>query len=377
MYTLPEKLHLLEFTTGLFAKNQLQNTYLIACQHLLPSLQYFLREVNKLGMPIENMSVIGKCYSSSRLAYKMLQADNIYVSNDSFAYDSHIAFDEQFKAYIENFIKHRLAMIDSIQDKNIIILDDGGELINAANKILSKHENIFGVEQTSSGYNKLQHEKLFFPVINVARSYGKLNFESPHIAISVLNQLKKNVNINKKNILILGKGVIGSVLQRYISDHSNIDFYDQLNHKSILSEIDLAKYDIIIGATGDKVIDDEVYPYLKKNVFLMSVSSSDREFSAVNLRNKTNKNFDCHKTLHVNNINLVNSGFPINFYGSDYDNVPLENIQLTCALLLAGICQTRPAVDGFVDLNMDVQLAILEEHFRVDTIREHHKLVVP
>jgi S-adenosylhomocysteine hydrolase len=314
MTILPNQLELLEFTENLFAKNALKETYLFACQHVLPSLYYLLKSAVSLGLPSENISVIGKCYSSSKLACQMIQNENIFVSQDSFSYDSHLAFDDQFKHYIENFIKSRLARIECIEDKKIIVLDDGGELLFAANKYLVNHANVKGVEQTSSGYNKLLNENLNFPVVNVARSFAKLNFESPHIAISILNQLQKIIDVSKKEILIIGKGAIGVALERYLRDCSKVDFFDVQYNGSILEAVELNKYDIIIGATGSEVIDESMYQYLKKNVYLISASSSDREFSAVNLRNKISVNSDCHQSFHVNHINLINSGFPLNFY---------------------------------------------------------------
>ena len=91
MITLPEKLELLEFTAKHFPRDTLKDTYLIGCQHVLPSLYYLLKSAIQLGLPPENISIIGKCYSSSKLAHYMLRKENIFVSDDSFSYDSHIA----------------------------------------------------------------------------------------------------------------------------------------------------------------------------------------------------------------------------------------------------------------------------------------------
>jgi hypothetical protein len=45
-----------------------------------------------------------------------------------------------------------------------------------------------------------------------------------------------------------------------------------------------------------------------------------------------------------------------------YDNVPLQDIQLTFSLLLAGMCQTKLLDKGFVDLDYDIQFSILKEY---------------
>ena len=302
----------------------------------------------------------------SKLAFSMLSKENISVSDDSFSYDSHISFDEQFKRYIEKFIQNDLPILQDSDNKKIILLDDGGELITAAKKYINNQNILLGVEQTSSGYNKLCNEVFNFPIINVARSYAKLNFESPHIAISILNQLKKIINCEKKQVLIIGKGTIGVALEKYLESEANVNFYDIQSNKTLMDEVNLNHFDIIIGATGNNVINKEMYQYLKKNVYLISASSSDREFDAIHLRKIVDRNFDCHKSFNIQNVNLINSGFPLNFYGSEYDNVPLNDIQLTFSLLLAGICQRNSLYNGICEIDKDIQYSVLEKYFSLN-----------
>lgn len=59
----------------------------------------------------------------------------------------------------------------------------------------------------------------------------------------------------------------------------------------------------------------------------------------------------------------INSGFPLNFYGSEYDNIPLNDIQLILSLLLAGLCQRSPLYNGICELDKDIQYAILNKYF--------------
>lgn len=366
MISLPNQLELLEFTAKHFPRDLLKDTYLIGCQHVLPSLYYLLKSAIKLGLKPENISIIGKCYSSSKLAFSMLSKENISISDDSFSYDSHISFDEQFKRYIEKFIQKDLHILQDSDNKKIILLDDGGELITAAKKYMNNQNILLGVEQTSSGYNKLCNEVFNFPIINVARSYAKLNFESPHIAISILNQLKKIINCERKQVLIIGKGTIGVALEKYLESEANVNFYDIQSNKTLMDEVNLNHFDIIIGATGNNVINKEMYQYLKKNVYLISASSSDREFDAIHLRKIVDRNFDCHKSFNIQNVNLINSGFPLNFYGSEYDNVPLNDIQLTFSLLLAGICQRNSLYNGICEIDKNIQYSVLEKYFSLN-----------
>jgi hypothetical protein len=358
MTVLPNSLPMLDYLTDHYPKNTLKDTYLICCQHVLPSLSYFMKSAQMLGLPKENISIIGKCYSASKLAYNMLIKDGLFVSEKTFAYTSHLSFDEQFSLEIDAFLKSALKKINLSEGKKIIILDDGGELLRSANTHLKGYPNLLGVEQTSSGYNKLKDVNLHFPIINVARSYAKLQLESPHIAKSILNQLKTVTTTHDKHILIIGKGIIGSQLASIIA--KKIDYYDIQCNQPIHKIVDLKQYDMIIGATGDHALDSKYHQQLKPNTFLVSVSSSDREFQAVELRKQIAVSNNCHEHLRINNINLINSGFPLNFYGSDYDNIPLHDIQLTVALLFAGICQDTDGATGFLELNSDMQ-ALLSE----------------
>ncbi len=371
MITLPNQLELLEFTAKQFSRDTLKDTYLIGCQHVLPSLYYLLKAAIQLGLPPENISIIGKCYSSSKLAFNMLCKEKIFVSDDSFSYDSHLSFDEQFKDYIEKFIQESLLRMKCLDNKKIILLDDGGELITAAKKHINNYNITLGVEQTSSGYNKLCNQVFNFPIINVARSYAKLNFESPHIAISILNHTRKIINCEKKQILIIGKGAIGIALEKYLEKQAYVSFHDIQSNNTLINDVNLNQYDIIIGATGNNVMNKEMYHHLKKNVYLISASSSDREFDAVNLRKIVDRNSECHKSYNIQNINLINSGFPLNFYGSDYDNVPLNDIQLTFSLLLAGICQRNSLYNGISELDKDIQYSILKKYFSLNSTAEN------
>ncbi|AIL65892.1 S-adenosyl-L-homocysteine hydrolase [Rickettsiales bacterium Ac37b] len=366
------RLPLLEYVANLMYKTNLENIHIIACQHVLPSTHLMLRSMFDLGLKPENCAVIGKCYSTSNLVIKHMRQEGIYVDNSSNYFDSHLSFDEQFQHNIHHFLREQITRMNLGKNDKVIIMDDGGELLLAANNLLSEYSNIYGVEQTSSGYNKLKNKELHFPVMNVARSKAKLNIESPMIIESSLNQLTNHLNELKlfpTTCLIVGNGILGSCLSKSLSLKYKVKCYDTITTLSDLepTELNLSDYDLIIGTTGEVAISSSIYHLLKKGVILASISSSDREFDAVHLRKLLQPTNNCHNNVIVNNMYLLNSGFPINFYATEKDNIPLHNIQLTFALLLAGVCQVLNNDNlGFVRLEESLQNNITKKYIKLN-----------
>jgi S-adenosylhomocysteine hydrolase len=245
--------------------------------------------------------------------------------------------------------------------EDVIVVDDGGFVLSKVDKIL-KTNKLKGVEQTSSGYRKILSTEMNFPILNVARSNAKLELESPIIAEAVRGKFDlaiKELNLNPDNVLVIGSGYIGNNITNKFNDYEtfNYDIDDGLKIEKILGD-----YDVVIGCSGNSSIKPEHYPYLKKNSILVSTSSSDREFSAVHLRRMVKSNTDCHSHLKVGDYYLLNSGFPINFDGSEV-SCPIKKIQLTLALMYSGICQVKTIEDkkGFIGLEEEIQKSIINK----------------
>jgi len=238
------------------------------------------------------------------------------------------------------------------------MIDDGGELINIANKMLKR--KIYAVEQTSSGFHKLKDKRLNFPVVNIARSKAKLNHETPYIIKDFLKKLYSKIkkeNFHPKKTLIIGKGILGKELAKKIKFKT--DFYDILENKEKLNKI-LSNYDLIIGATGSTSIQYKLHKKLRKGVFLISISSSDREFDAVYLRKKLKRKTSIHEDLLIKNIHLLNNGFPLSFQGNKEES-PHKYMQLTRALMLAGIYEALNQKKGLIQLKKEIQDKIINK----------------
>ncbi len=171
------KLPLLDFTATLYPGTVLSEVYIICAQHLVSTTYSLFHALFKLGLKPSNLSAIGKCYSTDPQAYREMKKMGIDVCPSSLIFDSHRPFDKQYRENIKAFIDQRLKSLTNTNYKKIIILDDGGELISAVNTALRGSTTIIGIEQTSSGFHKLKHKNIRFPIINVARSPAKLNYE--------------------------------------------------------------------------------------------------------------------------------------------------------------------------------------------------------
>lgn len=360
---------LLDFAENLFQDVKLEDTLVIACQHILETNYIMFNYLFGKGLSPKNTFLIGKCYSTNKETLEKFKKKGVYIHKGSTAYNSHLSFDEQFGEEIIDFINHINNKVNLTKYAKVILVDDGGYLIYWANNLLKNHRNLVAIEQTSSGYVKLKEIKLSFPVINIARSNAKLNFESPFIADTAVIKLKnqlKNLNATPEKVLIIGAGSIGSQIFKILKDDFDVKRYDLIKKDSDIKiekfKSLLGQFDLIIGCTGESVISKEDYGLLKKGAILVSVSSSDREFSSSNLRKILPKNNDCHKNLIINGITLVNSGFPVNFDGLKHSAKP-ELIQLTRALIFSGVCLANKESysNSLIDLDKDIQEKLVKE----------------
>lgn len=356
-----------------FRDVDLSDCLLIACQHILKTNFGMFQHLFRSGLKPRNTFLIGKCYSTNKKVMDEFRKAGVYVDEGSIEFDSYESFDRQFEGKVKKFIEKVKKQKDISEFRKIIILDDGGYLIHEANRII-KSSNAVSIEQTSSGYTKLKKEKINFPIINVARSKAKLVYESPFIAEKSLENIKRELEklrMNPKRVLIVGGGAIGKEIFKLMKRDFFVSVYDSdkkltgIENKRF--EDELKKADMIIGATGKEIIGPNTYSKLKKDVILVSVSSSDREFCAVNLRRTIPRTGNCHKNIYVQNIHLLNCGFPINFDGGE-NSVSPEKIQLTRALILASVylAKVKKYKRGVVPFDRGVQEKIINEFKRLN-----------
>lgn len=369
-------MELLDYTKKLWNNPSLKGVIIIGAQHLMESTLEMFRSLRSAGLCPSNVFLLGKCYSTSAEIYNEFRREKFNVFEKSFYFDSHQKFDDLYGQLVENFLNYVLTKIDLTISKKIIVLDDGGYLIQAINKRKEFLElSITAIEQTSSGFNSLKDISLEIPVINVARSNAKLQLETPFITDSFFKRFFKLFPQNKLNtskILVLGKGVIGKSILNRLSNY-DADSYDILDKKNISESI--GNYDLIIGTSGKTSISYEWFPLLKRGVILASASSSDREFDAFYFRKQFQQSVNCLENFSNGAITLLHAGFPLNFWGSR-NNIPLNDIQITLSLLMSSIFQAvcmAAKEKGILSVTSEIELKLIEK-FEALQIQKNKKI---
>jgi len=342
--------------------------------------------LRKNGLAPSNTFLLGKCYSTSKSVFEDFRREGFQVSSLSFNFDSHESYDVLYRSHIKQFLDESLSKIDLSQIDKIIILDDGGYLIHEINQIKDLQIPIVSIEQTSSGIHYISEIDLNIPVINVARSKAKLEFETPFIVEACLNRFFEYLpksELFHRNVLILGCGAIGTEVSKILAGSCHIDCYDPRFHGPEILQNFLKSADVIFGCSGSMALKYSQYAFLKEGVILASLSSSDREFEAYHFRKQFPMTDDCKRNFCNQRITLLQSGFPLNFWGSR-NNMPLEKIQITLALLQSAIYQaieTDSLSKGIAPIDEESERMILYgfknsvvENFNFDPEWSHVKL---
>ena len=308
--------------------------YLVCCQHLLePQLKMFELLID-FGFNPNKIIVLGKAYSTNNDVLNEIGKIGIKVLQPKFSGNS---FD------VEHINNCKMLLELTPKDAQVILLDDGAELIKTFSD--AKRSIVFAVEQTSSGFRALENDQPSFPVVNVARSMTKLVQESPLVARLCFERINKYLldkKLNNSSVLVVGLGPIGeAILQIFKQNNFNVDgFETKQGHHDLSSFIFDKKPDVIVGATGSSIMTKDEIEQLVSNkpLYLISVSSSDREFPVAPFR----KGSEIHKDVLYKNIIFVNNGFPITFKSNRNELTPFE-IEKTICLLGGSV------IDGVVN----------------------------
>lgn len=368
MYRERDKLRLLEFTKTFFKDACFDNILIVCIQHLLPTTYDLFETLCEMGVVPEHLFVLGKCYSSDPQVVKKLREVDVQVDPNSEAYNSHLCFDEQFDGFVEAFLSRVQSKVDFASFEKVVILDDGGHLLEVVAKLELDYSNFVGIEQTSAGFNRTKHLGISFPIVNLARAWAKIQYETPMIIETCLKSFEAFLANEAKGrkTLLFGNGVIGSRIQKKFHSSHELSVFDLDPGKSQITADQLpdviSSSDLILGSTGATSLSKEMHELLKPTVTLASLSSSDREFDAVHLRKKLPTRYSCYEDLKIGGITLLNSGFPINFR-TNYHEVDPPKFAFTRSLILASLVQAislKGEDQGYIDLDDGYQSVICD-----------------
>jgi hypothetical protein len=330
----------------------LQRVLIVAVQHLLESTGSLFEQLLGLGLQPENLIVLGKFYSTCPTVVDELRSLGVCVVNSGVPLPGE-TFADSFTRDVERLWEvARTRVATDISIDTIVIMDDGGRAIKATPKRFSRCVGVIGIEQTTSGLA----QKDAWPaikVIEVAGSAIKRHVEPTLIADAVIAKVQAKLGTLEPTARcgVVGLGNVGAALGRALrADGYWVLGYDvRRADPSAPFEITdefpvlVRECEYIFGCTGNDIFAG--FEHLPRQVggmkLLMSCSSEDAEFRALLAGAKKEYSgplADVHVRRAESDWRIVRGGYPVNFDGSSI-SVPSEKIQLTRALLLAGVVQ--------------------------------------
>jgi hypothetical protein len=332
----------------------LDDTLLLACQHMLEPQLRMLEILRDAGLPPENVIVAGKSYSTNADVLRAVESLGFSVAPFSHSFDPLAPFDAWFAAALNAFVATELGRRDLSGIRRAIVLDDGGFMHVAASRNLPASIDVFGIEQTTSGSRRVREAGVGTLRRDIARSQPKQNLEAPIIAklcgLRAQEAMARH-GIRDPKILVCGLGTIGRNVAVWLDHIAGLETHGadadvarvrtmaavvDLECKGRLVSIDevparIGEFNVLIGASGSTIAQEADYGRLAPGALLLSVSSSDREFHPLPFRRAGS---GIHDDGTCEGRVLANAGFPITFYGNRLES-PAPQIELTVAMLLA------------------------------------------
>ncbi len=392
--------------------NVFESSAVVIAQHLLEETGSLIQSLIEIGGKVlaSRIFVVGKPYSSNLRVWQRISNLGVNVEDLFFAWKPG-EFDGAYRyacGKLWGSVQTHLSKSTDI--KRILILDDGGMLFQTVPSQLAKSHVVAGVEQTSKGLPVAA--ECIFPVVGVACSAAKKKLEPSIVAETVWQKLEMILPqaCAAKTMAVCGLGNVGERLAEFIIDrfrlHNSVAGIDGRRlivfdvNKNRLDEFirnhsgslvvragGLAELfeaaDVVFGCTGIDLTAG-IVPKLDaikgaKTRFLVSCSSFDIEFASLLKKSELNPNLSPFDLAQYKNPKgtcflIPHAGFPITFDRAPA-SAPIEQMQMTRGLLLAGLLQAaslaanEPRPNGLVPLNTQMQIAVVKA-WREAKVRE-------
>lgn len=399
--------------------NILDEKCVVLCLHFLRDLLPFVDGLRELGMKPENCWLLAKPYPYpyKEIVEEMLEKrgfKNIEIA-------SQYPIGDMCNEILHEAYRHCMA-----NNLEMVIVEDGGHFCEQIHSLPSHDKIIGAVEQTTKGIRKYRYLKenvlLGFPVLSVASSQFKREYEPRFIGATIIRNIRKflpDVHLAGKKALVFGYGSIGKMVAHYLKifesmivdicekDSRNllIALMDNFNAKKSVREFPDKNWVLVVGCTGGSekegktlpTIDKEVISHLQHGCILVSASSDQVEIDTNCLKEFSKENFESmyieeiipsekpeREEVYQGKIRrlkigtkytltlmrpsrvlyLLADGYPINFYSAE--SVPNETIDPILTLLY--LC-----VLHLIQNNRELSKDILEDE--VDKIVEKEELI--
>lgn len=354
----PPTLPALEIAASGVSSTCFEDSVVLCAQHLLPSQVPMFDKLVEHGAKPSDVIVAGVPYSTNALTAKLLEMRGISIVPAEEVDTSLLGrYEVARKQELENAVAKAVERALT-SGKKLVVLDDGGivnQLLHEKFPNVLKQTRI--VEQTTRGLTEASRLDLKCPVVNVAKSEGKIE-EAPFIAEDLMRGLAKllpEAGINSLSdvpITIVGFGTIGEGLATLCAKAGmKVSIAEMDPAKRLAAEaagyaasgdVAAAAKDakIVIGCTGKRSLPREVIDKLPDGVLLASGSSAEIEIDIEHLLHKAPMR---HRVavqpywLGDKKILLANGGRPVNF--DNARDIDAEKIQLTRSLMFRGAVQ--------------------------------------
>jgi S-adenosylhomocysteine hydrolase len=346
----------------------LRGVRIVCVQHLLQTTGSLLESFVRLGCEPGNIHVLGKFYSTNKTVEHKLKD-----SFDVIDWRGDIPPGHYSTSIRKNIARlwSRVEARSRRTDQALIVLDDGGRCRQFFPSALSDRHPI-AVEQTTSGL-KWRRGGRWMSTIEVAGSAAKKTLESPAVTASIMRYVLPQLTYPTWGgaVGVVGLGTVGQDLAiRLASLGHEVNVYDKssrprdwmlrLRWCDSLMELFKAS-NVVLGCTGEDLLAHADWLHkLQGNRILASCSSEDIEFRSVLRRirdssaalNPLSAREVC---LPNGSLTILRGGFPANFTGTPNSGPP-DLIQVTRALLLAGVVQAAAASRSSVEMPRRIML---------------------
>jgi S-adenosylhomocysteine hydrolase len=365
--------------TSKILKARLKKTVLVFVQHLLETTGSLLIELEKCGIPFQNMHGKGKCYSTCQSVAEGIKALGVNLLDEDLSTPVQVGQYQNVnrEKMTQLWLQVERYLFRHPEVENVIIVDEGGRCVEAMPEHIIKKYNVSAVEQTRGGLYSPAIQNAPFPIVLLATSAIKQQLEPDLIADVILKKLEIlicNRQIpNNAKCGVIGNGAIGKAVVRYLIKAKLDVFVFDLNPHSFgdinpsnftrVNSVEslLKNSQIIFGCTGRDSLANipNLLDIIDEDKFFVSCSSEDREFYSLIQHSNTMQKWLNVVTIQTENsskVTVLNGGFPINFDQSP-KSVPKTAIDLTRALLLASVAQASTYTKSHQKL--DSQLLML------------------
>lgn len=357
---------------------------LVCVQHLLETTGSLFEKLIELGFRPQNLHVLGKAYSTDRSVHRRLIEMGVQVHSNEARFE-YGKYSNQFAKEIQCMWMKAAVSLAQRGVSRVVVLDDGGMNIATVPSAFASKIPTIGVEQTMSGIALNRNEPPPIPFISVGSSPAKVLIEPQIIQREVFTKVLPIVkSLRSKTVGVVGTGHIGrAIISGLLRAGANVLVNDRrVERLSGVRGVKVCELgvlyhcsEIIWGCSGsDHLMDQSWVEDLKGRKTLLSCSSKDIEFGTL-LRtldgpnNGDNKNrlSDVDVKIADWTAHIVRGGFPVNFDGCN-ESAPIADIQLTRALLLAGILQgTEQPISGnsgdMINLDPNTQAKLVARWF--------------